>query len=48
MPTSEFPVAWWAFWMIAMGALAYSGLLWWLFRAARREDRERVKDDPAV
>ena len=40
MPTTELPVAWWAFWLVAVGTLAFAGFAWWLVRAALREDRE--------
>lgn len=39
MPTAELPVAWWAFWLVAMAALVFTGFCWWLLRAALREDR---------
>lgn len=40
MPTTELPVAWWAFWLVGVGTLAFAGFAWWLVRAALREDRE--------
>lgn len=41
MPAADLPVAWWAFWLVAMGVIAFGGFLWWLLRAALREDRQQ-------
>lgn len=45
VPTYDLPVAWWVFWMVVMGALAFGGLSWWLLRAALREDRVRALEE---
>lgn len=46
MPTSELPVAWWAFWLVAMAAVVFTGFCWWLLRAALREDRAQDPGEP--
>jgi len=46
MPTAELPVAWWAFWLVAMAALVFIGFCWWLLRAALREDHAPESEGP--
>lgn len=37
--TPDLPVAWWVFWLVVMAVGVFAALVWWLTRAALREDR---------
>jgi len=47
VPTYELPVAWWLFWIVALGILAFGGLCWWLLRTALHEDHAAASHAPA-
>jgi len=42
--TPDLPVTWWAFWLIVMAVGIFGLLVWWLTRAALREDRTPRED----
>lgn len=44
MPTPDLPVIWWVFWLAAMAVAVFSALVWWLTRAALREDAAPLAD----
>jgi len=44
LPTPDLPVAWWAFWLVAMAVVVFAALAWWLTREALREDAELPVD----
>lgn len=45
VPTPDLPVAWWVFWLVVMTVGVFAALVWWLIRAAVREDRAPRSDD---
>lgn len=47
LPTPDLPVAWWVFWLVVMAVGVFGALVWWLTRAALREDvGPRPNHDP--
>lgn len=44
--TPDLPVLWWVFWLVVAVGI-FLGLVWWLTRAALREDRARSDDQNA-